>query len=195
MTFRCRHSKLAGMESDGGAVSRLLCLSDSSFDRLLISAARFNQGQTSRKSGGGQMGVSGNSAGGRRRRQTTNETGASLSDWPGEADLNTTTLTQSGPISTSRLHPPDELGLVGVVQRHQQLRVLTNVAHKILQVHQQAVGVDGAEERLAPCLQVLVSCLQEEEEEEVEEEEEEAERKLRRRGRRSRGKKGGEGGE
>lgn len=50
---------------------------------------------------------------------------------------------------------PDELGLVGVVQRHQQLGVLSDVTDKVLQVHEQTVGVDRAEERLPPHLQVL----------------------------------------
>lgn len=50
---------------------------------------------------------------------------------------------------------PDELGLVGVVQRHQQLGVLSDVTDEVLQVHEQTVGVDCAEERLTPHLQVL----------------------------------------
>lgn len=50
---------------------------------------------------------------------------------------------------------PDEFGLVGVVQRHQQLGVFPDVTDKVLQVHEQAVGVHCAEKALAPHLQVL----------------------------------------
>lgn len=50
---------------------------------------------------------------------------------------------------------PDEFGLVGVVQRHQQLGVFPDVTDEVLQVHEQAVGVHCAEQALAPHLQVL----------------------------------------
>lgn len=62
---------------------------------------------------------------------------------------------------------PDELRLVGVVQRHQQLGVLSDVTDEVLQVHEQTVGVDRAEERLTPHLQVLEPRLHKEKKKEV----------------------------
>lgn len=54
---------------------------------------------------------------------------------------------------------PDEFGLVRVVQRHQQLGVFPDVADEVLQVHEQTVGVHGAEQSLTPHLQVLKARL------------------------------------
>lgn len=50
---------------------------------------------------------------------------------------------------------PDEGGLVRVIEGHEQLGVFPNVADKVLEVHIEAVGVDGTEDRLAPQVQVL----------------------------------------
>ncbi len=50
---------------------------------------------------------------------------------------------------------PDELRLVGVIQRHEQLSIFSDVAYKVPQVHEQAVGVHGAEQGLTPHFQVL----------------------------------------
>lgn len=54
---------------------------------------------------------------------------------------------------------PDEFGLVRVVQRHEQLGVFPDVADEVLQVHEQTVGVHGAEQSLTPHLQVLKARL------------------------------------
>lgn len=55
---------------------------------------------------------------------------------------------------------PDEFRLVRVVQRHQQLGVFSDVADKVLQVHEEAVGVHRAEQGLTPHFQVLKPRLQ-----------------------------------
>lgn len=182
MTLRSHHSRLAGVRRwspSDSLNSDILLLMASYFccsDLLLV----LIRAEPAGGSAGGQLGVSGSSAGGsagsRRRRQPTNETRAavSLSDRLGigkNSELRRSQRHHRHPVWTNhhqrpgRLHPPDELGLVGVVQRHQQLGVFADVADKVLEVHQQAVGVDGAEERLAPRLQVLEPRLQAVEEE------------------------------
>ncbi len=55
---------------------------------------------------------------------------------------------------------PDEFRLVRVVQRHEQLCIFSDVAHKVPQVHEQTVGVHRAEQSLTPHLQVLQPRLQ-----------------------------------
>lgn len=50
---------------------------------------------------------------------------------------------------------PDESGLVRVIEGHEQLCILPNVADEVLEVHIEAVGVDSAEDGLAPQVQVL----------------------------------------
>lgn len=55
---------------------------------------------------------------------------------------------------------PDEFGEVRVVEAHQQLCVLPNVADKVLEVHVEAVGVRGVEDWLPPEVQTLLQGLQ-----------------------------------
>lgn len=50
---------------------------------------------------------------------------------------------------------PDERGPVRVIEGHKQLCVFPDVADKVLEVHIEAVGVDGAEDGLASQVQVL----------------------------------------
>ena len=54
---------------------------------------------------------------------------------------------------------PDELGLVWVIEGHEQLCIFPNVADKVLEVHEEAIGVDGTEDGLAPQIQVLQNGL------------------------------------
>lgn len=54
---------------------------------------------------------------------------------------------------------PDERGLVGVIESHEQLCIFPDVAHKVLEVNIEAIGVEGIEIGLAPQVQVLQECL------------------------------------
>lgn len=50
---------------------------------------------------------------------------------------------------------PDELGLGRVIEGHEQLCVFPDVADEVLEVHEEAIGVDGTEDGPAPQIQVL----------------------------------------
>lgn len=54
---------------------------------------------------------------------------------------------------------PDEFRLVRVIQRHEQLSIFSDVAHKVFEAHEQTVCVHRAEQGLTPHFQVLKSCL------------------------------------
>lgn len=55
---------------------------------------------------------------------------------------------------------PDELRLVRVIEWHKQLCILPDVTHKVLEVHEETIGVHRAEQGLAPHLEVLQPGLQ-----------------------------------
>lgn len=55
---------------------------------------------------------------------------------------------------------PDELGELRVVEAHEELCVLADVADEVLEVDEQAVGVGGVEHCLPSQLQALLEGLQ-----------------------------------
>lgn len=50
---------------------------------------------------------------------------------------------------------PDKFWLIWVIKRHEQLRIFSNVAYKVFQVHEEAVGVNRTKQSLAPPFHIL----------------------------------------